>query len=187
MCGRVVIIIKKHYNVVGSGNVSVFNDDFFFDWGEGGISQPSHESKSSCLIKVKNSRYFFQDLFLSKILSCFYPNLFFNQLSFFLFSKSLWEGFFALRWGPLYRWVVWFPWLAWLLFWWICRNWQAVAQTSTCEALKARWRNVCRCSVSIFWLLPIDLPIYLVLPATAPEIIIKNVSKFDHFLSRILF
>ena len=56
MCGRVVIIIKKHYNVVGSGNVSVFNDDFFFDWGEGGISQPSHESKSSCLIRVKNSR-----------------------------------------------------------------------------------------------------------------------------------
>ena len=35
MCGRVVIIIKKHYNVVGSGNVSVFNDNFFFDWGEG--------------------------------------------------------------------------------------------------------------------------------------------------------
>ena len=67
MCGRVVIIIKKHYNVVGSGNVSVFNDDFFFDWGEGGISQPSHESKSSCLIRVKNSRYFFQDLFLSQI------------------------------------------------------------------------------------------------------------------------
>ena len=63
MCGRVVIIIKNHYNVVGSGNVSVFNDDFFFDGERGGISQPSHESKSSCLIKVKNSRYFFQDFF----------------------------------------------------------------------------------------------------------------------------
>ena len=153
---------------------------FFFDWGEGGISQPSHESKSSCLIKVKNSRYFFQDFFSKQNFELFLSEFVFQPIIFFLFSKSLWEGFFALRWGPLYRWVVWFPWLAWLLFWWICRNWQAVAQTSTCEALKARWRNVCRCSVSTFWLLPIDPPIYLVLPATAPEIEIKNVLKCVH-------
>ena len=41
---------KKHYNV-GSGNVSVFSMIVFSR--EGQISQPSHESKSSCLIRGK--------------------------------------------------------------------------------------------------------------------------------------
>ena len=95
MCGRVVIIIKKHYNVVGSGNVSVFNDDFFFDWGEGGISQPSHESKSSCLIRVKNSRYFFR-IFSKQNFELFLSEFVFQPIIFFFFFLSLFEKGFLL-------------------------------------------------------------------------------------------